>query len=161
MTKPITWFLLGSFAITALVELAGIGVFASNRRYWEAIQGYQKQNRYADALPEALDRLYREEHGEGQGMAHGLLHGVMGMPRTLLSFAFIASNNVLGTRFYVSPDTAFVRHNNGNSYLAGFTVGVLMFVALLAIALPRDRRAVDEGDGEGMRGEEEGMRDEG
>jgi len=151
MRKPITWFLLGSFAITAFVELAGIGVFASNRHYREAIQRYQKQNRYAFAMPETLDRLYREEYGEGQGMAHGLLHGVMGMPRTLLSFAFIASNNVLGTRIYVSPDSTFVHHNNGNSYLAGFIVGVLMFVALLARALPTARRSVD--GGEGMRGE--------
>jgi len=152
--KPIIWFILASFGITALVELSGIGVFATNRRYWEAIQEYQKQNRYADALPQQLDRLYREEHGAGMGMAPGLVHGIMGMPRTLLSFAFTASNNVLETSLYVSPDPAFVRHNNGNSYLAGFIVGVLMFVALLAMALPRARRTVDEeAEGEVAEGE--------
>jgi len=159
--KPITHFLLASFAITAGVELGGIGVFAANRRYEEAIQEYQKQNRYANALPEELDRLYRKEHGPGTGMAVGLLHGIMGIPRTMLSFAFILSNNQFRTSLYVTEDPALAHHNNGLAYHGGFIVGLLMFVALLALALPVARGDDGEEERETVRGQGAGMRDEG
>jgi hypothetical protein len=146
--KPITLFILLAMVATSVVEFAGLGVFAANRRYWDAIERYRRQNRYAFAGHAELDCLYREANGPGAGFGQGLVHGVLGMPRVMLFFGMVASNNLARTRLYLSPDPAFSPHNRGNSYLAGFILGTLLFVALLARSLPFPRYGGDPEGGE-------------